>query len=310
MSREVSEIDDTKRPDSRQYFGSVRFFKHVILCVIIFSYCAFSYVTISLYRGNAQLMKDISGLRNEMAELKRQIEEADIRNGANLQSNAKPLPDMYGGAASKNLPAGDGTIYLTIDDGPSPLTGQILDILAKHGVAATFFVTGKEHSRDAKSFNVCLKEIVDHGHGLAPHSYTHRYSEIYSSPQAWLSDFKRIADAIYEATGQRSSILRFPGGSNIAGGRILSEVKSRGYTWYDWNITAADTAPNATARSVSENIVNAVDKRTAPKIILMHDGNRFSLAALENVIIELKRKGYSFGKLTDTVPQIAFAHIK
>ena len=71
-------------------------------------------------------------------------------------------------------------VYLTFDDGPSSNTDNILDILDTYGVKATFFVTGKEGAKAEASY----RRIVEEGHTLGMHSYTHDYSVIYASEEA------------------------------------------------------------------------------------------------------------------------------
>ena len=65
-------------------------------------------------------------------------------------------------------------VYLTFDDGPSDHTGEILDILKKNNVKATFFVVGKETEQAKKSY----QRIVLEGHTLAMHSYSHNNDQI------------------------------------------------------------------------------------------------------------------------------------
>ncbi|MCM1086818.1 MAG: polysaccharide deacetylase family protein, partial [Muribaculaceae bacterium] len=66
-------------------------------------------------------------------------------------------------------------VYLTFDDGPSSNTGRILDILAEYDVKATFFVVGKEE----EEYQALYNRIVEEGHTLGMHSYSHKYGEIY-----------------------------------------------------------------------------------------------------------------------------------
>ena len=78
-------------------------------------------------------------------------------------------------------------VYLTFDDGPSDNTDEILDILKEYDVKATFFVVGKtdEHSRQM------YRRIVEEGHTIALHSYSHKYSEIYSSVEKYDKDLEK-----------------------------------------------------------------------------------------------------------------------
>ena len=68
-------------------------------------------------------------------------------------------------------------VYLTFDDGPSDHTDEILDILKKNKVRATFFVVGKETEHAKKMY----RRIILEGHTLGMHSYSHNYDQIYAS---------------------------------------------------------------------------------------------------------------------------------
>ena len=81
------------------------------------------------------------------------------------------------------------TVYLTFDDGPSIYTKEILDTLDKYGVKATFFVVnGKQ--------NHLMKEIVNRGHQIGLHTYTHRYDILYKSEQAYYDDLNKINEVV------------------------------------------------------------------------------------------------------------------
>ena len=88
-------------------------------------------------------------------------------------------------------------VYLTFDDGPSSNTDQILDILKDYDVKATFFVVGKTDERSVKAY----QRIVEEGHTLAMHSYSHRYDEIYESKEAFARDLNSLQEYLYETTG-------------------------------------------------------------------------------------------------------------
>lgn len=128
-------------------------------------------------------------------------------------------------------------IYFTFDDGPSETTDLLLDILKKHHVKASFFVTNREQRPDL------LKKIAEDGHTICLHSHSHRYEEVYSSPEAYFDDLQRIDDFVYKTVGIRSKIVRLPGGThNIVHKQycegiipiILSGLAERGYRVIDW----------------------------------------------------------------------------
>ena len=101
-------------------------------------------------------------------------------------------------------------VYLTFDDGPSDHTAQILDILKKHKVKATFFVVGKETEHAKKMY----QRIVLEGHTLAMHSYSHNYDQIYANVGAFSKDLMKLQKYLYDLTDVKPYIYRFPGGSS------------------------------------------------------------------------------------------------
>jgi peptidoglycan/xylan/chitin deacetylase (PgdA/CDA1 family) len=200
------------------------------------------------------------------------------------------------------------TIYLTFDDGPSKETVELLKILKDNNVKATFFVIGKA---DETSKSI-LKQIADEGHTIGVHSYTHIYKEIYESVEAYLKDFNSMSNLIYEATGLKPSIYRFPGGSvnsyNEGTYRdIIEEMNRRGFTYYDWNVSSVDTNSNNTAKTLYRNVVNQVSNHSR-SIVLFHDssGKRQTVQALDGIIKDLKEQGYTFDSLSNKIKPIIF----
>ena len=103
-----------------------------------------------------------------------------------------------------------GTIYLTFDDGPSQtITAKVLDILKEEGVLATFFVINR-----SDSLNYLIKREYNEGHTVALHAYNHNYASIYTSMNSYFADLEKIQNKIKGITGEKSMIIRFPGGSS------------------------------------------------------------------------------------------------
>lgn len=163
-------------------------------------------------------------------------------------------------------------VYLTFDDGPSIYTDEILDILDSYGVKASFFVVGK----DDDTSKAALKRIVDEGHTLGMHSYSHKYKDIYESVDSFAADVTKLQDYLYEVTGVKSRYYRFPGGSS----NTISPVDMREFAeylheqdieFYDWNIYAGD----AESKKISKDkiVANSLDgiSQWQTSIILMHD---------------------------------------
>ena len=163
-------------------------------------------------------------------------------------------------------------VYLTFDDGPSSNTLRILEILEQYDVKATFFVTGKE----ADSHPELYQAIVEGGHTLGMHSYSHRYSEIYESLDGFGSDLHKLQEYL-EATTQVSPLFyRFPGGSsNTVSDEPMSVfcdyLTDNGITFFDWNVSSKD-ATNP-MRSVDEIVFNCTVslEQYDNAVILLHD---------------------------------------
>lgn len=209
-----------------------------------------------------------------------------------------------------------GTIYLTFDDGPGPYTRQLLDVLKKHGVKATFFV------KNNPNYNHLLKDIVDEGHAIAIHTSSHDYKEIYSSEDAFFKDLNEMSDIIYEKTGVRTTLMRFPGGSSNTTSkkynkgimtRLTKMVEDMGYQYFDWNVDSDDAGSARTADEVFNNVVHGKvtssgtswrgceDGKT--NIVLQHDIKKYSVEAVERIIEWGKANGYQFLALDPTSPK-------
>lgn len=290
------------------YLGSVRFFRHFIYLFILSVVVTPYLIMTVLFYQNRLLCSEVDSLRSAVLQVDLFLKKTKTNESQSIVSNPKyqkKYPDLHC-ALQTVFVKKRKTVYLTFDDGPSRYTERFLDILAKHNVKATFFVIGK---KDQKSKEI-LRRIVKEGHTLAPHSYTHIYLKIYATVDSFLDDFKKINDLIYETTGVKSKIIRFPGGTvnafNIRIYRELSaEILRRGYTIFDWDVSAGDANVKATADSVRKNIVNGVHENGS-NIVLMHDISAQSLEALDESIALLKKKGFAFDRLTNEVAPVTF----
>lgn len=185
-------------------------------------------------------------------------------------------------------------VYLTFDDGPSENTDKILDILDDYGIKATFFVNGREDEESLAAY----KRIVDEGHTIAMHSYSHKYSEIYSSLDAFKKDYEKIQNLIYDTTGVESMYYRFPGGSSnrVSNAHMSDYIKflnEQGIVYFDWNVSSGDATSQAfTADELVENVMSDVVKYKT-SVVLMHDAKTKSttVQALPEIIEALQKSG-------------------
>ena len=185
-------------------------------------------------------------------------------------------------------------VYLTFDDGPSSNTEQILDILKQYNLKATFFVIGKE---DEKS-RALYKRIVEEGHTLGMHSYSHKYSVLYETEDTFESDFSRIQNYLFEVTGQECLFYRFPGGSsnhvsNTEMTKFIRYLNSQGITYFDWNVSSGDATSQAyTPKELVSNVMDDVVKYKT-SVVLMHDAEtkHTTVEALAPMIESLQGMG-------------------
>ncbi len=171
----------------------------------------------------------------------------------------------------------DGTVrkvYLTFDDGPSGNTSRILDILAEYDVKATFFVVGKEEEQ----YQELYTRIVDEGHTLGMHSYSHKYDEIYQSVDSFAQDMSKLQEFLYETTGVWCRYCRFPGGSSNTVSRVdmydlITYLNEQDITYFDWNIASGDASNSYISKeAIISNCISTLPQYQE-SIILMHDAS-------------------------------------
>ena len=135
-------------------------------------------------------------------------------------------------------------VYLTFDDGPSENTKKIMDILAKYDAKATFFVTGRN-----QDYNYLIKDAYNAGHTIALHTYSHEYSTVYASVDAYFDDLNKVGQMVKKEIGFVPHYIRFPGGSSNTVSRrycqgimstLTKEVVEKGYQYYDWTCINGD----------------------------------------------------------------------
>ena len=190
--------------------------------------------------------------------------------------------------------------YLTFDDGPSECTRQVLALLKKEKIHATFFLIGEEITPEREEI---VKQMAEEGHCIGLHTDSHNYKKIYSSVDAFLSDYEKVYRKIVETAGVYPTIYRFPGGStNRMAGHIPEtisiEMARRGFRYFDWNVSAEDSVGKPTYYSIRTNVFKDVF-RYSESVILMHDSsaNELTVSFLPDLIESLRESGYRFDTL-------------
>ncbi len=220
------------------------------------------------------------------ADLAEYIPEETQTAGDNVIASAEGL--TY---ASDTESDGIHRVYLTFDDGPSIYTDDILDILAEYNVKATFFVVGRENTASYARY----LRIVEEGHTLGMHSYSHVYSDIYASPESFAEDTQRIRSLLEDVTGQTPVFYRFPGGSSNDVSRtdvreLAEYLESQGIIYFDWNVSSGDAGKiPLTSDQIVRNALSGIESRDTT-VILLHDAasKRSTVYALPQIIETLQ----------------------
>ena len=202
----------------------------------------------------------------------------------------------------------DKKVYLTFDDGPSARTPEILDILDKYGVKATFFVLGS----NVDSRPELVKREYEEGHFIAIHSYTHIYSQVYDSPQATLDEYNQTLESFRKAIGvpnYNPHLFRFPGGSS--GGpydgvkrEAIELLKQNEITHTNWNCLTGDAAGSTTIEEMW-NELNETAAGDDNLVILMHDAGdkKVTVEFLPQLIEKYQSEGYEFCTYYDVMTE-------
>ena len=185
--------------------------------------------------------------------------------------------------------------YLTFDDGPSSNTMQILDILDNYGVKATFFVNG--HTGEVMEER--YKAIVDRGHAIGIHTYSHDYNNVYGGLDKFEEEIVSLRKYILEVTGKDTTLFRFPGGSsNTRTDDIkpyIQWLNDNGYVYWDWNSSSGDASgTKPSAAQIVANCMEQADAGYKNLVILMHDTRPkdTTVEALPALIEALQARGY------------------
>ena len=207
-------------------------------------------------------------------------------SGAAVQSKPPAATGQRQGPVISAAARNPRTVALTFDDGPSPYTPQILAVLRRNHVQATFCMLGAQ----AKRYPRLARQVVREGHQLCDHSRDHRNMARLSKAKARAE----VADGqreIHAVTGVTPKIFRFPYGSSDAQSRKL--VTGFHLRRLGWDIDPQDWR-RPPARQITARIVRHAHPRA---VVLMHDGGgdrSHTAASLDATIKQLRKHGYRF----------------
>lgn len=242
-----------------------------------------------------QLKKQVAVLTGQLPTEEMQEEASGVYETTKVEESVRDTETKAEEPAKINPVKSSGKkVYLTFDDGPSSNTDQILDILKDYDVKATFFVVGKTDERSVKAY----QRIVEEGHTLAMHSYSHRYDEIYESKEAFARDLNSLQEYLYETTGVWPRIYRFPGGSSNTVSKVdmqelIEYLTDIGITYFDWNVASGDAVSRTLpAETIVNNCLSGIEKQKE-SVILMHDASNkgTTIEALPQIIEAIQEQG-------------------
>jgi peptidoglycan/xylan/chitin deacetylase (PgdA/CDA1 family) len=197
-----------------------------------------------------------------------------------------------------HLPASAGArcCALTFDDGPTPATAEVLDILAAEGVAATFFVLGANVERHPQ----IVQRARDEGHAVGLHGMNHA-KLAGAAAEAIEQQVSGVTGVLARLGVTPAPVYRTPHGYKSRG--VFEVARRRGLTLWAWSRGVWDTDrpdPSVLVRRATRLAHSGM-------VLLLHDGRggeaqpdvRPMLAALPAIIRELKQRGFTFVRVGD-----------
>jgi peptidoglycan/xylan/chitin deacetylase (PgdA/CDA1 family) len=220
-----------------------------------------------------------------------------------------------GGCSGVKVPDTQGfgmKVALTFDDGPNPATTpKVLDILAKHGISATFFINGRRVISEVEE--AIVQRIVDEGHILANHSHEHKNLRNVSARV--LDEQVRLTDNIMRKYIEDPRYFRLPFGSSNC--ETADHVRSYGYVVTGWHVDSADWCFASSRGGVGhcsadtfkhvpssfrDDMVGftlAQARSRGGGILLFHDVHQNTADKIETIITKLKESHFSFVNIDD-----------
>ncbi|MDU4934200.1 MAG: polysaccharide deacetylase family protein [Peptostreptococcaceae bacterium] len=184
--------------------------------------------------------------------------------------------------------------YITIDDGPSKYTSQILDILDSNNVKGTFFMLNNNMILHKEEINRMIKE----GHGVGFHGVSHDIKELYKTETSSLEEFETCNETLYEISGKTSKLIRLPYGSKpYTPQENYDSLIKNDYLIWDWTLDTQDW------KSSTDQIVSNVlyyGREREEIVILMHEKEQ-TVKALNDTIKILKERGYTILPITENI---------
>ena len=170
-------------------------------------------------------------------------------------------------------------VAITFDDGPHPnFTPKVLKLLQKYNAKATFFCVGQQ----LRQFGEITKDIIDSGHTIGNHTYTHSDGFGFLGTKKVLAELQKTNETIKDQTGLNAKLYRPAFG--VTNPSIGKAVKKLGLQTIGWKIRSLDTT-NRTSTAIQKRITTKIKKGD---IILLHDSSEKTVEVLEQLLLFLQ----------------------
>lgn len=223
------------------------------------------------------------------------------------KKNSNKFKPAFNTTLKSNKDKNKKYVYLTFDDGPTyVVTDQILDVLKKNNIKATFFIVGKEIPEKEH----ILTRIHEEGHSIGLHTYSHDAKKIYSNKENFIKEMTKTQKKIEDLLGFKSKIIRCPWGIhniyNKLGSSLINEIHKNDLKIYDWNCSLEDGLnPNLSTKRLFDNSKIVKEGYNNNVIILAHCNfnNKNTVKVLPKIIKYYKNLGYEFKPITESTPE-------
>jgi peptidoglycan/xylan/chitin deacetylase (PgdA/CDA1 family) len=173
-------------------------------------------------------------------------------------------------------------VALTFDDGPSPFTDRLLQILKDNDVKSTFFLIGNKVAANPAG----AKRIADAGMEVGNHTWEHPNMTTIP-PEDIGSQISKANDAIQAATGQRPKLMRTAGG--LINDNVLAAAKQQGMADINWDVIPFDWANDSNTAATRYMLMTQIKPNS---VVLFHDTYSSTVDLVYQFIPVLKRNGY------------------
>ncbi len=185
-------------------------------------------------------------------------------------------------AYCKNPNEKEKKIALTFDDGPHPITPQILTLLKDYNAKATFFCIGKNIEQHPE----ILKQIFEDGHVIGNHSFSHSNVFDFYNKEKVVKEIQDTNAVIYNIIGKKVRFFRPPYG--VTNPSIAKALTITQHQVVGWNIRSMDGIIKN-----EEIIYNRIAKRISPgSVVLLHDTSLTTVRVLEQLLLFLRANNY------------------